>query len=256
MMTRYFGKRTQNLLIDTDILALVKEGKLFKSGFDESLLGGIAYDLRAGTVLASRNRAQTYEINDEDYVVVPGEIVTIETIEEVDFADPLVAGLIISNHTQVSSGFFHPTTSVDAGFQGRLSLTLMNVGNTGYPVRARNRIAKLIIIPVYPGPERLYGVGQHPRVREGSIKHALVVDRRESHNEIDLPHFFGGPIGILARQVEELEKRIQSERATRELSLYRRVAYGIGVIILGATGAILADNYWSSFLRWMQSFFE
>lgn len=254
-MTHLFAKRTQNLLVDSDIVALVNSGRLFRGGFDAAFLGSVAYDLRADTSIASRNRTRTFVVSpQQEFVIEPGEVVTIETIEDLDFTDPLMVGLILTNHTQASVGLFHPTTSVDAGFQGHLSITLTNQGNTGYPIQPGQRIAKLLFIPVAPTPDRLYGSGQLPRVRQGSLEHALVLERRDPTDDVEIGQFLGGPMEGLVRRVTELEANMQVHSERQSLKNYRTVAKGTAVVVLGAAGSVLA-TYWQTLVDWFLALF-
>lgn len=254
-----FEKRTQNFLIDRDIIILADSGKLFLDGtFAPQQLSGCAYDLRAGNRLTSRNRSITIDIASEGYVVQPGEVVTIVSKEIIDLSDPLLVGIIGNSHTQLSQGVFHPISTVDPGFRGPLTITLLNQGNTPYRIRESDRIAKLLLSPVAPNPDRIYGANYRPRVLEGSLEHSLYSERHKlgSISAEDTKEFLGGPVGELAGRVYNLEKYAELHQTQQSLKRYKIVNSGIWLvlagIISGAIGGIIA-NKWESILSFVKS---
>lgn len=241
-----FNKFTQNYLTDKNIEDLVSSGKLFAdSTFLPKQLSGCAYDLRAGKNLTSRNRGVVVEISTDGYVIQPGELVTIQTLEYIDLSNPLLMGLIVNSHTLLSLGLYHPITTIDPGFKGHLAVTLINHGNTGYRLCSEDRIVKLLLCPVSPTPNRIYGQQYRPRVIEGSLEHSLYVERYklEKIHPSQLADYFGGPLADLVERVETLEKDSGRYRVEQQLGRYRGLLSAIGVIFAGAVGAILA-NYW------------
>ena len=241
-MTTY-RKRTQNYLVDSDIEQLVSEGKLFRENFDPAQLSGAAYDLRLGPALTSRNHGRTFNLEEDAYVVEPGEVVTVETLEVVDFSEPLLFGLIVSSHTQVSRGVFHPATVIDPGFSGPLAITLTNQGNSGYRLSSGDRIGKLIISPLFPAPERIYGQSQRPRVLEGSLDHSLVVENLSTEGTTAIGDFVGGPFKTLVERVEILERDADLHQAQSKIRRYAILVNAVWVVAAGATGAILAERW-------------
>lgn len=245
------AKRTQNVLVDLDMIAYAQSGKLFLNGtFDENALSGCAYDLRAGAQLTSRNRGIVFDLDDGPYVVDPGELITVQTEEQLDLKDPLLFGVIATSHTQLSQGLFHPITVIDPGFVGPLAITLVNAGTSGYRLNRKDRVAKMYLIPVAPVPDRIYGTTQKPRVREGSIEHSLYVERYGNRTASpDLPEFFGGPLRELAERVESLERNVDVARVTSRLAIYQKVSGGIWMVLAGAAGGVITQ-YWDKFLAW------
>lgn len=235
-MTLY-ARKTQNALVDNELVALAAEGKVIETAFDAKQLSGCAYDLRAGNSLTSRQRGQQFDLSKDPFVVESGEVVTIQSMEEVNFLDPLCYGLILSSHTQLSQGVFHPTTSVDPGFAGPLTITLINLGKTGFTIRRGDRIAKLITSPVSPTPDRIYGQGQSPRVAAGSLEHSLVVVRASaSQEELEGDEFFGGPLRKLADKVGVLEDGAELHRTQKENRRFRFVLTAIWTVVSAIIG--------------------
>jgi deoxycytidine triphosphate deaminase len=251
-----FANKTQSVFVDKDILTLVQEGKLFSKEFEVKQLGPCAYDLRAGSSLTSRQRSQTVDLTKAEYVLEPGELATVQTLEHVDLSDPVSMGLIFSNHTQLSQGMFHPLTSIDPGFSGPLTITVLNTGNTGFRIRYGERIAKLVLMPVSPNPDRLYGKGQKPRAPEGSLEHSLVVDKAKSDDDFaESDEFFSGPLRKLAERVTTLESGAQLFRAQQRNRLYGILAMAIWTVFAGAVGGA-AGNNWKQIVDWLHSFFH
>ena len=110
-----YERKTQNALVDVELVALAAEGKVFAEGFDPGQLSACAYDLRAGDVATSRQRGEKFDLTAKPCVMQPGEVMTVQSMEKLNFLDPLCYGLILSNHTELSKGVYHPTTSVDPG---------------------------------------------------------------------------------------------------------------------------------------------
>jgi deoxycytidine triphosphate deaminase len=242
-------RKTQNALVDVELIALAAEGKVFAEGFEPRQLSGCAYDLRAGDTLTSRQRGQQFDLAEEPFVLQPGEVATVQTIEKLNFRDPLCYSLIFSSHTQLSQGLFHPTTSVDPGFTGPLTITLINLGTTAYTIRRGERVAKMIISPVSPTPERIYGQGQRPRVAEGSIEHSLVVAKASTAvEELEEDEFFGGPLRKLADRVRKLEDDAELHRTSKENRRMRFWLVALWTIFTAiATGTIVkkGDVIWN-----------
>lgn len=250
-MTKSFEKRTQNYLVDSDIEALISAGELFKKGtFDTEQLSGCAYDLRAGASLSSRQRGRTVPLDESGYVIDAGEIVTVQTAEEVDFKSPLLVGLIVTSHTQLSQGLAHTTTVIDPGFVGPLAVTLMNFGTSGYRLKQGDRIAKLLISPIAPRPDRLYGEGYRPRVREGSLEHAQYLDKDQAADQIPLKELLGGRLQEIVDRIGALERDAELHRAKKTVSRYRTLATAGWVLVAGAVGGILSQK-WDRILEWI-----
>jgi deoxycytidine triphosphate deaminase len=246
-----FQRPSQNVLTDVDIALLASRRQLIVSGFEAANLSGAAYDLRAGDVLISRQRSNSVDLTSEEFVLLPGEVITIQSLEYVNLDNPICVGIIHSSHTQVSQGVFHPTTSIDPGFSGPLAITLMNAGNIGVRIRRGDRIAKVTFMPVSPRPQRIYGVTQQPRVRQGSVEHGLVVDRlREEVVAED--DFFGGPLRALALRVRALEENRALYRVTSEARVYRNIVNAAWTVVALVIGGVLANKWdavWSFMVR-------
>jgi deoxycytidine triphosphate deaminase len=251
-MTLY-ARKTQNALVDSELVALAAEGKVITAAFEAKQLSGCAYDLRAGDSLTSRQRGQQFDLTKEPFVVESGEVVTIRSMEELNYLDPLCCGLILTSHTQLSQGVFHPTTSVDPGFVGPLTITLINLGTTGYSIRRGDRIAKLITSPVSPTPDRIYGKGQKPRVVEGSLEHSLVVVRASaSDEELESDEFFGGPLRNLAERVRVLEDDAELHRTKKENRRIRFVLMAIWTLVSAVMGGSIV-KYGDVVWKWATS---
>jgi deoxycytidine triphosphate deaminase len=233
----------QSVLIDKDILRFVNEGKLFTAGFSADQLSGSAYDLRAGDTLTSRQRSQRFDLAKADFILLPGETVTVQSFEQLNLENPMCMALILSSHRDVSQGVFHPTTSIDPGFSGPLTITMINLGNVGYRLRRHDRIAKVVFMQVST-PDRIYGKTQSPSVLQGSLDHSLVVDRADAGIEMtDWDQFFGGPLRSLASHVKALEGQRELFATKQRLQTYQAIGAFVATLITGAVGGIIANKW-------------
>ncbi|UYN96059.1 MAG: hypothetical protein KIT25_03700 [Enhydrobacter sp.] len=226
-------------LTDVQIEELVGAHNLI-SHFDAKLLSGCSYDLRVGSALKSRNRQTSFDLLKADYIVESGECITINSLEEIDFRSVLLFGYIANKHSIVATGLFHPITTIDPGFQGPLALSFMNLGNVRIRIRHGQPIAKLICVPLWSRPTRIYGVSQNPSYREGSTDIALVVDKPE-HRDVDteLSNMYGQPIRRLYEHVGALSKQLEvSELKTFQKAVLRRREIVIAVIAATLGGLV------------------
>jgi deoxycytidine triphosphate deaminase len=237
----------QNVLVDRQFKELVAAHGLLKP-FDEKLLSGCAYDLRVGNILRSRNRLASFDLGRAEYVVESGECVTIDTLEEIDFRSRLLFGYVVNKHTILAKGFFHPATTVDAGFKGPLALTFINLGNVRFTLRRGEPVAKLVLVPVAPAPERIYGVTQRPSYREGSTDIALIVDNPEHRtDDSELANMYGLPVKRLYDHIQALRqsselyelRREEQRRAGR-----RQIFWNILFAMIGGVMGTVTTIYW------------
>jgi deoxycytidine triphosphate deaminase len=246
----------QNILIDAQIIDLVTRYKIIDN-FDPVLLSGCSYDLRIGQYLRSRNRSQTFDLSRNDFYVEGGECITFETLETLNFRNPVLFGFIVNKHTILARGLFHPITKIDPGFTGPLAITFFNLGNVAEKLTYKQPFASLVIIPLSSKPNRIYGANQRPLFNEGSLNPAHIVDKPPSPlSDKALAEMYGRPISRLYERVDELQASVDAglikesrEHRARRKDLAWRIVVPLAVAIFGTT---MAQN-WSIILKWYDS---
>lgn len=250
--------KDQNVLIDKQIVDLALNHNLINP-FDESFLSGCSYDLRVGSVLRSRNRLSTYDLSKNTYVIESGECITIETLEEVDFRDILLFGIISNKHSILAKGLFHPITTIDPGFKGTLAVTFMHLGNIRYELKQGDKIAALSFHPIYPKPKNIYGITQSPSYREGSTDIALIVDKpKELDDDMSLASMYGKPIEKLYEKIANLENNFQLATLNNESRKIRgrKIVYWsmLFALLSGLSGSLIT-LYWKEVVNFLKSLF-
>jgi deoxycytidine triphosphate deaminase len=241
--------RSHCILTDEEITALAEAGAI--SPFDPALLSGCSYDLRAGTILRSRNRARTFNLEKGEYYVESGECVTIETHEKLDFSSTLLFGFVTNKHSMLARGIFHPITKVDPGFSGPLAITLFNQGSVAEPIHFQQRLVALIIKPVATMPKRIYGASQTPSYRQGDIDIASIINEpAEPLNDAGLARMYGRPVARLYERVDSLERSVDAglikqgrERRARGADLAWRFVVALVGGAVALTGKYILDSW-------------
>ena len=105
--------------------------------FPDSVLPKRAYKDDAGLDLASA----------EDVFVAPGAVEKIET-GIVAQIPPAHVGLILPRSSMNEKGVICPVGVIDSGYVGTLKIVLINHSGTMARIRARQRVAQLVIVPI------------------------------------------------------------------------------------------------------------
>jgi hypothetical protein len=100
----------------------------------------------------------------------------------------------------------------------------------------------MIISPVSPIPQRLYGDGQKPRVAEGSLEHSLYANEVSTpEGELEEIKFFSGPLKKLAERVDILEKDAELHQVKKEKRRMSFIILAIWSLLMGIIGALLTQ---------------
>jgi dUTP pyrophosphatase len=134
------------------ILELVEEKKLIED-FSMDCLEGCGYDLRLGRIyelnggaslgVDYRNLPKIKEKDFQKYTLNPGEYILIETLEKINMPSYLAAR-ILSRSTLFRSGAALLTALVDPGYQGTLTMGLINHGRTEFSIQKNSKIAQIV----------------------------------------------------------------------------------------------------------------
>ena len=142
-----------------DIQKSMKEGSgLIRFG-DEKNIQACSYDLRVGTIIKSGKVIRdTDRPNEQSVEVLPGEIVTIITLEEVTLSAK-IAGLAFAMNQWSSQGLLVLNPGhIDPGFSGPLSIKALNLRKTSITLRFHDPIFTILFMELagatdmpYPG---------------------------------------------------------------------------------------------------------
>jgi len=247
-----------NFLIDKEIIQLSNQFNLI-SPLEEKNLSGNSYDLRVGNMLTSRNHSSTFDISKDSYAIESGEVVTISTMENINFLNILCSGIICNKHSILARGLFHPITTIDPGFNETLAVTFINLGNTRYKLNHGDKIAKLFVSPLKKIPQNIYGENQRPSYREGSLEIATIFDNPIKHDDPEMyTKMYGEPIKHLYGRIENIERELSIadikkdyKQRTEFRTSFKNIIYAL---VSGVSGALLAI-YWKNILLFLKSLF-
>jgi dCTP deaminase len=128
---------------------------LLITSFDESqLLDGspnLCYDLRVGQLYRDHRRKETLFLREGGEITLhPGAAVIIRTEESVHLPRSMF-GYIVPKVKMLEKGLSNTVSKVDAGYPGRLSVTLFNLGKRKVTVRRSEAFCSLVIHRVEDG---------------------------------------------------------------------------------------------------------
>jgi dCTP deaminase len=146
------------ILSDRDILVLIKAGDLVVDPLDPEVVRENGLDLRLGRgycrfkstdkLLDPRSpgdAGEFYECGEADEIIVrPWEHLLLHTLEYIRLPD-YIAGLVNLRSTWARTGIYVPSTAVDAGFEGQLTIEVIG---SSFPVKlyAGDRFLHLVIV--------------------------------------------------------------------------------------------------------------
>jgi dCTP deaminase len=148
-------------LTKNEILKLIKDKKLVIEPFDEEIVRENGLDLRIGEEYAfysfedaiidlteieeSKYFFSKVEAKDNKIVIKPNSFVLLTTKEYVKFPDNLI-GLCNLRSTLARYGLNVPPTVIDAGFEGNVTIELINSSKNYIVLKPNLRFLHLILI--------------------------------------------------------------------------------------------------------------
>jgi dUTP pyrophosphatase len=84
----------------------------------------------------------------EDYRVAPGQRVLAETGLHLELPDGHV-GLVKDRSSVAAAGLHTLAGVIDSAYRGELKILLVNLSAEGFDIRAGQKIAQLLVVPVY-----------------------------------------------------------------------------------------------------------
>jgi dCTP deaminase len=164
------------VLSDRTIRAEVEAGRIAFDPFDPSLVQPSSVDMRVDRKFRVFHNArrpfidvrepmedltELVEVNDEPFILHPGEFVLGQTLERVRLPDDVVARLEGKSSLGRLGLLIHSTAGfVDAGFEGNLTLELSNVANLPITIYYGMPIGQISFMRMDSPVESPYGTGE------------------------------------------------------------------------------------------------
>ncbi len=111
----------------------------------------LSYDLRVGSVYKDHRDGLRRELPDDKSIrLLPGGAVVIETEESLHMPAGLF-GYIVPRVKWLQQGVSNTLSKVDSGYNGKLLVTLFNLGQNTVPVDRKERFCSLVVHDVGEG---------------------------------------------------------------------------------------------------------
>ena len=161
------------VLSDRTIARLLDEGRIEIDPYDPALLQPSSVDVRVDRYfrvfrnnlyphidvkVEQENLTELVEIDEEPFILHPGEFVLGSTLERVKLPDDLVARLEGKSSLGRLGLLIHSTAGfVDAGWDGHLTLELSNVANLPITVYPGMKIGQISFLQMTTAADHPYG---------------------------------------------------------------------------------------------------
>jgi deoxycytidine triphosphate deaminase len=154
------------ILADRDIVKLF--GTILIDA-DKEMINPNGLELRLGNAVHFHSTGEEKELQPGHFLkIIPGETVSISSLEKVDFTaetvhslfpDRMLMGLITPTTTMMREGISQVTTKIDAGFRGNLNWWLRNGSIKDLILKYGEPIFKLTLLVLDPeeSPDLAYG---------------------------------------------------------------------------------------------------
>ena len=161
------------VLADKTIRALLEQGRIEIDPYDPSLLQPSSVDVRVDRYFRvfrnsrypfidvkaeQEDLTEMVEIDDEPFILHPGEFVLGSTLERVRLPDDLVARLEGKSSLGRLGLLIHSTAGfIDPGWDGHVTLELSNVANLPITIYHGMKIGQLSFVQLSEAAENPYG---------------------------------------------------------------------------------------------------
>ena len=168
------------VLSDRTIRRLLEEGRIGIDPYDASLMQPSSLDVRVDRYFrvfrnsrypyidvkqAQEELTELVEVDEEAFILHPGEFVLGSTLERVTLPDDLVARLEGKSSLGRLGLLIHSTAGfIDPGWDGHVTLELSNVANLPITIYPGMKIGQLSFVQLSEAAERPYGsaeLGSH-----------------------------------------------------------------------------------------------
>ncbi len=187
------------ILPDREITSLL--GKAILNGSEECVRVN-SYEVRLGHKVRFDSTGEELEIPADHYLEIdPGEFVTVESLESLDFTKGTngigLFAWITPTTTMMREGFLFASTKVDVGYKGSLNWGIRNSSIKTVRLRQGERLFKLTISELDKGelPDKVYGesaidhyqgtsgIKESARMIQADIPERLLVHR--THRKVE-----------------------------------------------------------------------
>ncbi len=159
------------MLSDFDLTNMISSGRLRIEPFSEETVRENGVDLRLSDEIARHNVTEKGFVLDptddesvkkaytvsrsQELIIAPGEQVLLSTLEYVAMPDDLM-GFVELRSTWARHGLSMPPTIVDAGFEGTITLEVVNNAPYSIMLKAGQRFAHVVFARTLSRVERPY----------------------------------------------------------------------------------------------------
>jgi deoxycytidine triphosphate deaminase len=210
-----------------DIEEALNEGKLL-TNWTRSSIQAASYDLRVGTIFKDGKIVnEEHEERQRPFLIQPGEIISIFTLEEV-ILPPNIAGVTFAINKWSSEGLLVLNPGhVDPGYRGPLTVKALNLRKTPISISREEPIFTIIF----------HNIGSHTsHPYPGAVLSRHEKERSFHAREQEIaPTSLGDLLKVMANLPFVTNE--QMDRAIREHWISR---WTFGLLIVAAIGAILA----------------
>lgn len=150
------------ILVDSQILELLKKQELIIEPYDEKCLQPAGYDLRLGeeALVFKDNNSQKIKIESK-IVIEPKQNVAVSTLERVKLPDFLVGDMKVRS-SFAREGLIGSFGWVDPGFDGHLTTSLFNSSSLPIEIERGERVIQIVFHKVEQIPSKAYA-GRYQR---------------------------------------------------------------------------------------------
>ncbi|MGC8609208.1 MAG: dCTP deaminase [Thermoplasmata archaeon] len=145
------------ILSDGTIRRMVDRGMLISENYDDKCLTPNGYDLRIADILSSGN-------HHEEAVITHGSLFFISTLERIRMTEN-ISGMLWIRSSYSRKGVMGSFGFVDAGFEGKLTLSFFNAGSD-LTLKKNERIVQIVFMEMEEKAEKTYDI------RSGNYQHS------------------------------------------------------------------------------------
>jgi len=152
----------ENQSIITDQKEWTLEGhKILMRAIDENQMQdpnepNTSYDLRVGEVYLNHRETRQMALSEDGVIKLsPGSAFIIETMEEVRFPQTRF-GQIVPKVNLLKKGISNTTSKIDPGYNGKLLITVFNLGKNTVPLKKGDKFCTMIIQTIHGGGTKCY----------------------------------------------------------------------------------------------------
>jgi dCTP deaminase len=171
----------------------------------------LSYDLRVGSVYKDHRDGVRRELPESRSITLfPGGAVVIETEESLHMPTGLF-GYIVPRVKWLQQGVSNTLSKVDSGYNGRLLVTLFNLGKNTVPIDRKEGFCSLVVhdvgegVRLYEGCEKAITGRPEPEPRWTRIRNQVKVEWQTVRGALDANRIFVEIVLILATVLLAIE---------------------------------------------------